>query len=147
MSSLLVRSADRICALPLAAVTETMRELECVPCRDVPVWVRGASVVRGHAVPVVDLSVLLGGVRSETRGRFVTIRSGSGTVALLVDEIVGVRNLANMPDASRTPLLEAADANHGSQLGTLDGQLLAVLDVASILPEELHTKIVTESRA
>lgn len=141
MFSLLVRSANRICALPLSEVEETMRELECVPCAGAPSWVRGASVIRGAAIPVVDLAALLGGERSGERGRFVTVRSKPSRVALLVDDVVGVRALSTTTDAKRLPLLASADRRLTEELATLDGALLSILDVSDVVPDEVHRAI------
>jgi len=146
MQRLLIRAADRICALPLTDVEETMRELDAVPCAGTPAWVRGASVIRGNAVPVVDLAALLGGARSAARGRMVTVRARPGLVALLVDEVLGVRVLPGANANGRKPLLQGAARSVTEELTTLDGKLLAFLDVSEVVSDELHDTIVAGAR-
>lgn len=110
--------------LPLERVAET-RE-----------FVRGMSIVRGQAVPVVDARRLLGGDGTSSSGRFVTLRVGSRRVALHVDDVLGVRILAKDLLGEVPPLLGDASAAR-TALGALDGRLLELLDTARLLPAEL----------
>lgn len=147
MQRLLVRAANRICALRLTDVEETMRELGSTPFAGVPAWVRGASVIRGSAVPVVDLGALLGGDAVRAAGRMVTVRSRSGSIALVVDEVLGVRDIAESTSGQRSSLLDGADRKTTDELATLDGHLLAILEVGELLPDELHERIVSGAAA
>jgi purine-binding chemotaxis protein CheW len=58
--ALLTRVGARLCAVPLAHAVETMRLLQVSPLADAPSFVRGLTIIRGVAVPVVDLGALLG---------------------------------------------------------------------------------------
>jgi purine-binding chemotaxis protein CheW len=58
--ALLTRVGARLCAVPLAHAVETMRLLPVSPLADAPPFVRGLAIIRGQAVPVVDLGALLG---------------------------------------------------------------------------------------
>lgn len=58
--ALLTRVGARLCAVPLAHAVETMRLLPVSPLGDAPSFVRGLAVIRGVAVPVVDLGAVLG---------------------------------------------------------------------------------------
>jgi purine-binding chemotaxis protein CheW len=58
--ALLTRVGGRLCAVPLAHTVETMRLLPVSPLGDAPPFVRGLAIIRGAAVPVVDLGALLG---------------------------------------------------------------------------------------
>ncbi len=109
--------------LPLERVAET---------RD---FVRGMSIVRGEAVPVVDARRLLDGGDPAPGGRLVTLRVGARRVALHVDDVLGVRAIPTESLRDVPPLLGDASAAR-SALGALDGRLLELLDTARLLPEE-----------
>jgi purine-binding chemotaxis protein CheW len=130
---LLVRSGAQVCALPLRHVLETMRPLPVTPIASVPPFVQGAAVVRGEPAPVVLLDVLLQGA-PEPAGRFVSIRSAGRRALLAVAEVIGVGKL---PATGGVPMLRGAAGGSVSALGALDRDLLAVLDAALLVPEEV----------
>lgn len=130
---LLVRAGGRVCALPLAHVIETLRPLPTTPCSGVPAFVLGAAVVRGAAVPVVKLDLFLGAPPAPAT-RFVLVRSGARAAALAVDAVSGVASLAGMEPAA-TPLL-GAGAGALEALGALDGELVALLHAARVVPDD-----------
>jgi purine-binding chemotaxis protein CheW len=134
--SLLCRIADRLCALPLEHVIETMRPLPIEPVEGAPDAVRGLSIVRGVPIPVVDASRFFG-PQATAPGRFVTLRVGERVAALAVDAVIGVRGLA-VPSLEKLPaLLGAAAADSVAAIATLDAELLLVLDGARLIPDEL----------
>jgi purine-binding chemotaxis protein CheW len=144
--SLLCRVDERLCALPLASVVETTRPLPIEPVTGAPAFVLGLSIVRGTAVPVVDAERLLGGQRS-TPSRFVMLRVGKRFVALAVDGVVGVRQLGAASLQELPPLLRNADAAVVSNIGTLDSELLVVLQAIRIVPEAFFVAIEAEALA
>jgi len=134
---LLVRAGAQVCALPLRYVVETMRPRPVAPMSGVPPFVRGAAVVRGQPAPVVDLRALLGG-EPESPARFVLMRSGERRVLVAVDAVLGVNA---MPPADGVPLLSDAAGGVLAALGTLDRDLLAVLDASRLVPDEVWSAI------
>ena len=106
-----------------------MRPLPIEAMAAMPGFVLGVSIIRGHATPVVDTATLVG-TTARDRSRFVTLRVGARCVALLVDSVVDVRAL---PAGELPPLVAAADAV--ASLGTLDRELLVVLDAARVIAE------------
>ncbi|MEO8810806.1 MAG: chemotaxis protein CheW [Rhodanobacter sp.] len=58
-------------------------------------WLLGVANVRGNLVPVVDIARFLFGERTQQsdRSRLLVVRQGSGSVALLVDEVLGQRTV------------------------------------------------------
>jgi purine-binding chemotaxis protein CheW len=131
--ALLVRVCGRACALPLAAVAETMRPLPTQAMAGAPAYVRGAALVRGVPTPVVDLGLLLGGTASEPR-RFVRMRIGDRSVALAVEDVLGVHTF-EASDQALPPLLRGvADTTIGS-LESLDHELLWILRESVTLPD------------
>jgi purine-binding chemotaxis protein CheW len=125
----------RFSGLPLEHVVEVMRPLPLEQVAEAREFVRGMSIVRGEPVPVVDARRLLGGGEAAPGGRLVTLRVGARSVALHVDDVLGVRLIAVELLREVPPLLgHASEARMA--LGALDGRLLEVLDAARLLPAE-----------
>ena len=57
---LIFRVLDRLCALSLGHVVETMRPLPIEPLAAAPHFVLGLATIRGSQVPVVDAGRLIG---------------------------------------------------------------------------------------
>jgi purine-binding chemotaxis protein CheW len=134
---ILVRTGSVICALPAASVVETMRPLPLTPFAGQPPFVRGISVIRGAATPVVDLGALVSGDHAAPVARFVTVRTGERSVALAVEAVLGLTQLDTSAMDHLPRLLRRVGEATVSTLGTLDGSLLAVLDAARLVPEEV----------
>ena len=142
--SLLCRVRERLCSLPLEHVVETMRPLPVECLAGAPPFVCGVSIIRGAAIPVVDMGILLGTDDPPKPTRFVTIRTGrtgENQVALSVEEVLGVRELA--PDSLRElpPLLGETAADVVYAIGTLDTNLLFALQAARIVPDSVWQAI------
>jgi len=127
--------------LPLARVVETMRPLPVEVMAGTPPCVRGLAIVRGVPVPVIEVAALLREeertVRLGSSARFVTVKLGDRTIALIVDSVVGVRSLA--PDSFRElpPLLRDSELDVIGAIGTLDAELVVVLRAARLVPQGL----------
>ena len=134
--TLVARVGARVCALPLTHVIETMRPLPVEPIASLPSFLRGLSIIRGLPTPVVDLAIVLG-TASDVAGRFVTIRLGNRQVALIVDAVLGVRDLELSTTQELPPLLREASKDVLEAIGTLDMQFLVVLRAGWELPEQV----------
>jgi purine-binding chemotaxis protein CheW len=131
------RTGDRLCALPVERVVETMRPLPVEGLRSAPPFVVGVAVIRGAAVPVVDAGRLLGAAGGDV-SRFVTVRAGGRTVAIAVDEVVGV---AAIPDgADLPPLVGAITADAVAHIGAHDADLMVVLEASRLVPDRDRTR-------
>lgn len=139
-SLLLVRAERLTCALPLRAVSEIMRALPLRALAGLPSYVRGASIIRGQATPVVDLAVLLGGQALSEPSRYVVLRGGS-PVALAVDAVLGVRVLSGESLGGLPRLLADFGSQHVHSLRSLDGELVPVLASAIVLPEDTWQRV------
>ena len=137
LTALVCRARDRLCALPVAQVVETMRPLPLQPLGAMPPFVKGLAAIRGAAVPVVDLGLLLGAAAPAAPARFVTVRAGARLVALAVEEIAGVRVLAGGDLAALPPLLRDASDGAAAALGRLDAELLYVLELSRAVPDDV----------
>jgi purine-binding chemotaxis protein CheW len=141
LSALVVRTGNVICALPLSAVRETMRPLPIETLAGAPPFVLGVSVIRGRTLPVVALDRLLTDVDAETPTRFVTLATGTHDVVLSVGAVVGVRALPAQTVGELPPLLRRAKPDVLAAIGTLDAQLLLVLEAVQIVPDETWSVI------
>jgi purine-binding chemotaxis protein CheW len=106
----------------------------------VPAFIRGVAVIRGVPMPVVDAGLLLTGVASHPT-RFVTVKTGSGRLALAVDAVVGVVEMSPGSLDVLPPMLRGAGLDAVSAIGRLDADLLLVLQSGRLIPEELWAGI------
>lgn len=133
---LLFRSHHRLCALPLAQVRETMRALPLEAIPDMPLFLLGLALIRGMAVPVLDLARLLGaGAGAEAGARYVTLQLGQRQVALAVDAVLGVRALDAAALDQVPALAQLAEAGMVAAIGTLDAELMLVLQAGRLVPD------------
>jgi purine-binding chemotaxis protein CheW len=148
-SWLMCRIGDRLLAVPLGCVVETMRPLPLQGVAGVPEFIQGVSVIRGQAVPVIDVASLLGvvGERDGRDGRggqverFVTITLDDRIVALAVTSVVGLGCLDQATLHDVPPLLAGLDRSVLSAIGTLDSGLLLVLGNARLVPDEVWARL------
>jgi purine-binding chemotaxis protein CheW len=138
--SVVCRVGARICALPVEVVIETMRPLPIEPVAGVPAFVVGLAIIRGQPVPVVDAARLLGAVATEPT-RFVTIRVRSRCIALAVDAVVGVRTIDAGALGQLPPLLAGVGRDVITAVGTLDAQLLLVLESTRVIPIDVWSAL------
>jgi purine-binding chemotaxis protein CheW len=131
---LLCRVRARCCAVPIADVIETMRPLPLERLTSPPPFVRGLAIIRGAPVPVVDVGALLGASEPARPTRFVTIRTGARSLALSVEEVVGIREISATRLVDLPPLLREASQGVLDALGVLDAELLVVLDAVRAIP-------------
>jgi purine-binding chemotaxis protein CheW len=136
-TSVICRIGPRLVAVPVGQVVETMRPLPEVPLAAMPPFLRGVAVIRGTPTPVVDAGILLGAGERSAPLRFLTVKAGDRTVALAVDEVIGVRDLSSLALAELPPLLHEAATEVVAAVGTLDSELLLVLHGASWIPESV----------
>ena len=136
--ALLCRVHRTLCAFPLREVIETLRPLPIEPLAGAPSYVCGLSILRGVPVPVVDLGLLLGAEQLRAT-RLVALRVGARTVAVAVGAVVGVHALTAA--AALPPLLKDAGRGAVQTLGSVDRELLLVLDGARLVPEEVYAEL------
>lgn len=131
-TALRVRAGGHIGLLRLEDVIETMRPLPLSAAGEVVPGLAGLARVRGAAVPVVDLGLLLGGRSDPTR--MVTVRAGDRTVALLVDAVDGLVALDPRELQETPPLFSGLAAGAVEAISRADGALALVLKAARLLP-------------
>jgi purine-binding chemotaxis protein CheW len=141
--ALLCRARGSLVAVRLEEVIETMRPLAVTPVGPragahdrLPGFVLGLSLVRGAAIPVVDLGAMLGVPEAAAPRRFVTVRVGARAVALAVEEVVGIRALPVAALEELPPLLREVGAAVAA-VGAADAELLVVLRLLRAVPTEI----------
>lgn len=138
---LVVAVHDWRCALDLRDVLETLRPLPVQPVPGAPDYVRGLAVIRGQAMPVVDLAALLTGLPEHDCERFVCVRSGGRWLALAVAAVLGIHRLGVHSLQDLPPLLAQARGHGLESLGLLDRELLSVLATGRLLPEAVWQQL------
>ncbi len=134
---LLCRSGERLCALPLASVVETMRPLPVQAIPDMPSCVLGVAIIRQVAAPVLSLAQLLGQPQAAMPTRFVTLKLAKRTVALACDAVLGVRSLATQVLADIPLLVGALDSSSVAAISILDAELMLVLQSARMVSDSV----------
>ncbi|HVY29133.1 MAG TPA: chemotaxis protein CheW [Polyangiaceae bacterium] len=141
------RADGKICALPIAHVLETMRPLPVRPLADLPPFVLGLALIRGWPTPVVDARTLLGGSGARPAGRYVTLRLATDdarrVAALAVDAVLGVADLEEQALGELPALLKTTRGELIRALGSLDSELLLVLEHSRVLPPEFWPQLGT----
>lgn len=132
IGAMLVRSGNRVCALPLTGVVETLR---VDPSSISRVARHPVITLRGRVVPVAVLDTALGDpphpMQLNTRGyiNLVVVRSRDTELALAVEEFVGQQEIV------LKSLSVFADRLVGISGATImaDGTVALVVDIAAVL--------------
>jgi purine-binding chemotaxis protein CheW len=132
---LLVRIPGAVCGLMVGDVVETMRPLPVEPLANVPDFIRGIALIRGAAVPVIELAALFQAHSTGPITRFLTVRVGERCVALAVESVIGIAELDENRFAEMPPLLKSARTESIEAIGTLDAELLVLLRASRLVPE------------
>ena len=120
-----VRVANEDYALSVNEVLEVCELGEVTPVPGAPTAVMGLSNLRGNVMAVLDLATILRLPGQPDPDRIVVAAQGGRRAALAVDSIVGVEEL---PESTAT-----ADSLHLTGAALMDGSLVGVIDVRSVL--------------
>lgn len=107
---------------------------------DSPPHLRGVINLRGAIIPVFDLRARFSGRLTEATARHVTmvVTVGSRVLGLLVDAVADIITIPAQ-DIQPVPDLERGEhAQFLSGLVTVDGRMVALLDLESMLQADLH---------
>jgi len=146
-SLLVCRVGAKLCGLPLGCLLETMRPLVTEPLARTPDFVTGVAVIRGRATPVIDARKLLNSPSERPPERYVTLdldKRGLRVAALAVDAVVGVRELTDGTLAALPTLLRSGDGGALAAFGTIDAELLLVLEQARLVPDDVWKRLSQE---
>lgn len=117
IAALIASMGGETYALPIDAITVTLRNFTIIPIPCVPPFVAGVANVRGHIISVLDLAVLLGLQSSDrtTSGVLVVVQADDITVGFHVEAIGEVIELSanEMAPISPTINLSHPEYFHG----------------------------------
>jgi purine-binding chemotaxis protein CheW len=121
-------------AIDIGVVSEILNPMTTVALPHAPDVVVGVVEHRGEVVPVVDLRrrFALPPRDADRRTKWVLVRTGSGTVGLVVDSVTEVFGAGE--DSKRgVPLLGRGDDLRGiSSVHKVGGELVFVIDVEKV---------------
>lgn len=137
VSALFFRARDKLCALPIEHMVETLRPASLKPLADAPGFVLGISLIRGAIVPVVDAGAMLGADQAPAPTRLIVLRLGGRAVALAAEAVLGVRDIPRASLQALPPLLRSSQDAMLSAIGRLDRELLFVLGLGRIFDQSL----------
>jgi purine-binding chemotaxis protein CheW len=120
-----MRAADEQYALPVEAALEVAELGDVTPVPGARASIIGVRNLRGQVIPVVDLARMLDVPRDGAPQRVVIAEDGGRKAGLAVDEVIGVEALP--------PPSEDVDSPHVSRAALVDGALVGLLDLPSIL--------------
>lgn len=141
---LVIRVRDRLCGVPVQEVLETCRPLPTEPFAGAPPFVLGLALIRARPTPVLDARRLLGVASEEAPTRYVTLKvDDTRVVALAVDAVVGVRDVPSA-QLEALPNLLSSEQPLARALGTLDQELLLLLEHSRLLPDALWAELERE---
>ena len=122
-----------------------MRPLPIEAIPGAPPFVLGASIIRGMPTPVIELGILLSGDRLKASLRMILLKTPDNRrLGLMVTDVMGLRPSDTLSLATAPPLLAGADASMISGLGRLDESLLTVLQLGSVVPEEVWNNLLQQ---
>ena len=122
-----VRVADEDYALPVTDVLEVADIGDVTPVPGAVQAVLGLKNLRGTVITVVDLAAVMDLSATQPRQRIVVAEEGGRHVALAVDSVVGVESV---PKPSET-----VESRHLVGAALVDGSLVGVIDVKSVLDQ------------
>jgi purine-binding chemotaxis protein CheW len=139
------RIAGEEYAVSVAETKEILQYLEPTRLPNSLDYVEGLINVRGHIIPVVNLSVKFGLVDNQPLDRRVIITEiGNQKIGVIVDEVLEVVNLADA-DLERTPEIfrEAGSCIKG--VGKVDSRLIILLDMGQLFTGEEMTRFASRT--
>ena len=136
VSSLVFRAGSLLCALPLDEVVETMRPLPTHRLAGTPAFVLGVSILRGVPTPVIDVARLLGGGSAEP-ARYLTVRTGRGTIAFATGAVLGIRSTTADAGAQHAALLGAASDGLLAGVGRIGAEPLLLLQSMRVVSDDV----------
>ncbi|MDD4928409.1 MAG: hybrid sensor histidine kinase/response regulator [Gallionella sp.] len=136
----LVRAGGVVFAIPVSAVDKVM---EIESCQIIKIEASHAILHRGHSIPLRDLAAILSLAESEVSHKksmpVVVVAKGWDSVAFLVDEVIGEREIVVKP--FRPPLLSVRNVNGGTLTGS--GEVIMVLNPSDLVDSALSASLAT----
>jgi purine-binding chemotaxis protein CheW len=128
-------------ALYLSAVERVVRGAEITPLPKAPEVVLGVINVQGEIILVMDIRkrLHLPARELDLGDQFILVRTARRRVALLVDSVVGCRQVRDREQVPAGNVLPGAEYIHG--LAKLEGNLILICDVDQFLSLDEERKL------
>ncbi len=124
-------------AIQLTNLVEVQRKPRVTRVPNVPEWLLGVSNLRGDIISIVDLRQLLkmASYRHQRTESIIVVRSNQRELVagLVVDQLLGFRNLRGLRPAGSSTLPQLAKLPYTSRVVKNDKQQVAVLDTEKLL--------------
>ncbi len=122
-------------AIPLSQVKEIIRVPHITWVPGAPATVKGIINLRGTVVAVLELAALLGhpAVACGQTSRIVIVDSAGAVAGLLVEEVLGVEEVAYAAIEPSMRTLDEQQRNYVSAQAEAAGRLVGVLDIDVVL--------------
>lgn len=134
---LLVRASGDVYAIPTSSIDRIM---DISPEEIVEVEASQAILLNGRAIPLRDLATILETPDQQTlmqdKLHIVVLSKGWDTVAFMVDEVLGEREMVIKP--LKPPLVSVRNVTGGTLTG--NGEVIMVLDPSSLVDSALRTR-------
>lgn len=135
-----LRLAGQLLGIPVLQVHDVLKAQNMTPVPIAPNWVAGLINLRGRIVTCIDLRARLGLPAAQPEdgatGMSVVVEQNGEPYSLLIDKVGDVLKLP-IDDYERNPVtLEASWAEVSAGVYRLDGELLVILDVKTLLDFE-----------
>lgn len=130
------RVEDQEYSVDIMSVREIRSWTQATSIPHAPDYVRGVINLRGTVLPVVDLAVRLG-IRSgepNERSVIIVVDIGGRAVGLRVDAVSDILSVPGGELQTPPDLLADEAADFIRALTIVDGRMIRVLDVTSVLP-------------
>lgn len=124
--------ADQIFGLDVLKVQEVTNPLKTTPLSEVSAFVLGITVFRGRPLAVIDLRKRFN-VQPRQRGRVIVLKPEEDSPALLVDDVVGIRNVAPENLTTAQKIYRGLKPKYIEFLYERDEQMVIVLKISELL--------------
>jgi purine-binding chemotaxis protein CheW len=126
-------------ALDITFVREIIKPREITDIPRVPGFILGVVSLRGVIVPIYDLCrrLNLGQVETDNRSRIVVCEQGDRIAGLLVDNITQVVRFSTGEIEPPPAILSGLDRELVEGVGRVQGKMIILLDLPSVLDVEL----------
>lgn len=132
------RVADRDCAVDVMRIAEVLRPVPVTRLPAAPPFVEGIIELRGRFLPVIDLRKRFGGAAGAggAAGKYVVAPLGATSVALVVDEVMGVERIPS-DQIQPPPALASGRVAPGFVAGIVkwNERVFMLLDIDAVLSE------------
>lgn len=138
---LLARFEKLLFCLPICDVAEVLRPLPIEPLSELPIFIKGISIIREVPVPVIDMGLLFGISSTQSPSRLIVLNLPERRVALTADEVIGIKEIEPTFLQDALPILGKVRSEIVSAIGVMDSRLLVTLKGGHIVSEEVWNKI------